>query len=100
MIRATGLLDASGNPMPPSTNGHARRDLAGLISSPRTRRNVEARYDAAIDSDETKNLWARTDYFDADLSNNRVARQRLVRRSRYEVDNNGYSDGIAQTYAS
>ena len=63
-------------------------------------RRVVASYDAAGSSDEYKNYWAAADSFDADSANSFPVRQHLVHRSRYDVNNNGYSDGIAQTYAT
>lgn len=61
---------------------------------------LRATYDAARQSDETKNHWANADTYDADSANSREVRQTLVSRSRYETGNNGYADGIAQTYAT
>lgn len=59
-----------------------------------------ARYDAAVTTDEYKNIWANADSFDADSAHSVGVRRSLVQRSRYEVANNGYADGIAQTYAT
>ncbi len=64
------------------------------------RQRMNATYDAARDLDDTKNHWANADVHDADSANSRPVRQKLVTRSRYETYNNGYSDGIAQTYAT
>lgn len=61
---------------------------------------MQARYDAAQTSDEYKNIWANADRFDADSANSPLVRHTLIARSRYEINNNGYSDGIAQTYAT
>ncbi len=61
---------------------------------------MQATYDAARTSDEFKNYWANADSYDADSAHNRSVRQSLVSRSRYELANNGYADGIAQTYAT
>lgn len=61
---------------------------------------IRAKYDAASDSVEFQNYWANTDAYDADSANSKAVRQRLVKRSRYEVANNGYADGIAQTHAN
>lgn len=66
----------------------------------KSRRQVEASYDAARDLADTSNHWANADNYDADSANARDVRQKLVSRSRYETYNNGYSDGIAQTYAT
>ena len=62
--------------------------------------SLRATYDAARTSDEFKNYWANADTYDADSANSREVRHTLVSRSRYEIGNNGYADGIAQTYAT
>lgn len=61
---------------------------------------LHASYDAARTSTEYQNIWANADRLDADSANSRDVRHTLISRSRYEVGNNGYSDGIAQTYAT
>jgi len=61
---------------------------------------LRATYDAARTSDEFKNYWSNADKFDADSANSREVRHTLISRSRYEIGNNGYADGIAQTYAT
>jgi len=61
---------------------------------------IRAKYDAASDSVEFQNYWANTDAYDADSANSKSVRTRLVKRSRYEIANNGYADGIAQTHAN
>jgi capsid protein len=61
---------------------------------------IRARYEAAQNGDEYVNIWANADQLDADSANSIEVRRPLVWRSRYEVANNGYSDGIAQTYAT
>lgn len=60
-------------------------------------RVVRGTYDAARDSVEFQNYWGNTDTLDADSAHSKAVRHTLIRRSRYEVANNGYSDGIAQT---
>jgi hypothetical protein len=59
-----------------------------------------ARYDAAQDTQEFGAYWANADAFDADSANSKIIRHKLIHRSRYELANNGYADGIAQTYAT
>lgn len=61
---------------------------------------MKASYDAARTSTEYQNIWANADRLDADSAHSREVRHALISRSRYEVANNGYSDGIAQTYAT
>lgn len=63
-------------------------------------RPVKASYDAAGSGDVMLNYWAAADAYDADSSHSYAVRSKLVQRSRYEIGNNGYSDGIAQTYAT
>lgn len=61
---------------------------------------LRASYDAARSSDEFKNYWANADQYDADSANSKTVRHTLISRSRYEIGNNGYADGIATTYAT
>lgn len=61
---------------------------------------LRAEYDAARTTDDFKNYWTNADSYDADSANSREVRHTLVSRARYEVGNNGYADGIAQTYAT
>lgn len=61
---------------------------------------VRAKFDAASDSVEFSNYWINADSYDADSAHSRAVRSRLVKRSRYEVANNGYADGIIQTHAN
>lgn len=61
---------------------------------------IKASYDAARTSTEYQNIWANADRLDADSAHSKEIRHTLISRSRYEVGNNGYSDGIAQTYAT
>lgn len=63
-------------------------------------RMIRGSYDAARTTDEFKNYWVNADRFDADSAHSRGVRETLVSRSRYEVANNGYADGIAQTYST
>lgn len=74
-----------------------RRQLAQF---PPRNQQVNARYDAAQQSNGLLNYWANADTFDADAAHSRIVRHKLMSRSRYEVGNNGYSDGIARTYAN
>ena len=77
-----------------------RIDLAAMPVERAHRRDVRASYDAARDSEEFSNHWANADALDADSANSREVRQKLVQRSRYEICNNGYLDGMVQTYAT
>jgi len=84
----------------PKSQPAARQDLFTLSTTVRPRRSIDASYDAARDTDEFKNYWANADSFDADSANSKAVRQKLVTRSRYEAANNGYVDGILQTFAN
>lgn len=59
-----------------------------------------ASFDAARPLDEFANYWVNADRFDADSAHSKEVRHTLLSRARYEVSNNGYADGIAQTYAN
>lgn len=61
---------------------------------------LKATYDAARTTDEFKNIWANADKYDADSAHSKDVRHSLISRSRHEVGNNGYADGIASTYAN
>jgi hypothetical protein len=86
---------------PRRRNGHAPRDPVPLSVQPaRFRREIAATYDAARDSDDFRRYWAHADGLDPDSANSRSVRSKLVNRSRYEVANNGFADGMTQTYAN
>ena len=61
---------------------------------------LRASYDAARTSDEFTNYWANADRYDADSANSPTVRHTLISRTRYEINNNGYADGIASTAAT
>lgn len=61
---------------------------------------LRASYDAARTTTEYQNIWANADRYDADSAHSKEVRHTLISRSRYEIGSNGYSDGIAQTYAT
>lgn len=106
MIKASAphILDVNGRPYP-RTRVKVRPALAEqfvnrIQERSKAFKSVEAKYDAAGTSDEFLNYWAASDQLDADSANSFAVRQTLVRRSRYDIANNGYSDGIATTYAT
>jgi capsid protein len=70
------------------------------VSKPGASPCVRAQYDAARDTNETKNLWAGCDVLDADASNSLFVRDRLRKRSRNERANNGHCSGIIRTQAN
>ena len=88
------LLDQYGRPL---VTEKPRTDVAALQQRYAT---LKARYDAAQTTDEFKNYWANADRYDADSANSKDVRHILISRSRYEIGNNGYADGIASTYAT
>jgi capsid protein len=93
------ILDEYGRPIKRPTE-KVRAELGAALAKTSAGRKVHATYDAAGSSDEFKNYWAPSDNLDADSANSYAVRQQLIRRSRYDVYNNGYSDGIASTYAT
>lgn len=97
------ILDQYARPIS-RMQSRSRRDLgevfASNLSEQHRRRKLVASYDAAGSSDEYKNYWAPADALDADSANSPQVRATLVKRSRYDVANNGFSDGIAMTYAT
>lgn len=92
-IRTSKIVDERGRPF------HVvdADSMALLMQQPS---RVHANYDAAQTTDEFQNWWANADRLDADSAHSREVRHTLISRSRYETGNNGYSDGIAQTYAT
>lgn len=85
------------------TRKNKRADREPVIDMPAMAKladRIKASYDAARNGDEYKNIWANADRYDADSANSRDVRHTLISRSRYEIGNNGFSDGIAQTYAT
>lgn len=75
----------------------ARTQASELLAQTRRLLDQRGSYDAYRTSDEYKNYWANADSFDADSANSKGVRHTLIARSRYEVANNAYADGIAQT---
>ena len=99
---ASLILGLNGKPYQNGSNGHKpRAELVEAFNTSRlSRREINARYDAASGSKEFANYWSKTDRLDADAANSRMVRETLVKRSRYEVENNGFADGIAKTYCT
>ena len=75
--------------------------LAGLLNRiwPK-RRKIKAGYDAAETSTETSRHWSNADGYDAVTANAQGTREKLRKRSRYEVKNNCYARGIINTLAN
>lgn len=99
------ILGPNGSPYRNGSNGHKPRQelIAALgLTAPRRKRsgNIDASYDAARDTTDFANYWANADRLDADSANSKAVRSKLVSRSRYETANNGFVDGIHQTFAT
>jgi capsid protein len=74
--------------------------IANFFRKPAAPKAVVATYDSARTSDENRNHWLNADTYDADSAHSRDVRLTLIHRSRYEIANNPYAAGIAQTYAT
>lgn len=83
------------------SNPSRQAELAAFVSQlQRQHDRINGTYDAARTPDDLAAYWANADGFDADSANSRGIRETLCRRSRYEVANNGFSDGISSTYST
>lgn len=89
------ILDESGRPF---MRPQVRKALA--VARQETQGRIRGTYDAARNGTGMDNWWANADRYDADSANSRGVRETLVSRSRYEIGNNGYACGIAETYAT
>lgn len=58
---------------------------------------IRARYDAATDLPETRNIWSATDALDADGANSLGVRRRLRERSRYARASDGECSGMVRS---
>ena len=65
-----------------------------------TLRLIQARYDAAVTTNENRRHWANADNLSANAANSPVVRRLLRNRARYEVANNSYARGIVLTLAN
>lgn len=61
---------------------------------------IRAKYDAAQDTDEFRRYWGNADNLSADAANSPVVRRKLRDRCRYEVANNPFGRGLADTLAN
>lgn len=104
LMVASLILGPNGQPYHRGTNGHKPRqelvEAMNLARGPRRTREIHASYDAARDTTDFANYWANADRLDADSANSRAVRSKLVARSRYETANNGFVDGMHQTFAT
>lgn len=87
-----------------SSNGEAavaeRKPRPELMSLFASTRRAHATYDSARVGTDLDGHWNHADRYDADTSNSRTVRQRLVPRSRYEEGSNGYYSGILSTHVN
>lgn len=63
-------------------------------------RTLQARYDAAVTTDENRRHWSAADGLSADGANSPDVRRILRNRARYEIANNSYAKGIVLTLAN
>ena len=61
---------------------------------------IRASYDASRDTPEFRRHWANADNLSADAANDRDVRHKVSFRARYEVQNNGFLDGMVQTHCN
>lgn len=63
-------------------------------------RFMRGRYDAAQNGADNRRHWSNTDSLSAIQANSSAVRKTLSRRARYEMENNVYAEGIADTLAT
>ena len=63
-------------------------------------KNMLARYDAAQNGADNRRHWLNSDSLSAIQANTSAVRKTLSRRARYEMDNDVYAEGIADTLAN
>ena len=63
-------------------------------------RAIAGRYDAAQTTEDNRRHWANADALSAAAANSPAVRRKLRDRSRYEVGNNCYADGIVTTLSN
>lgn len=80
---------------------HVRKELAAFLPTELGQpRRARMGYDAARDTEGWQSYWANADRRDADSQNSRAVREKLVPRSRYETESNGYYAGIITTHVN
>lgn len=87
----TRIVDSSGNPFTVEVPQPVLAQMG---------RKARASIDAARDTTEFARHWANADQLDADSSHRKDVRHKLMHRSRYEADSNGYYDGILSTHCN
>ena len=88
------------NPTAEATEGQ-REPIAPSrkLAASRVVHQLHAAFDAAQSSPDTDRHWALADSLSADAANSEAVRARLRQRARYEVANNSYAKGMANTIA-
>lgn len=78
------------------------RLLASSLSGKKPGRTsrVAARYDSAQTTEDNRRHWSWADNLSARTANSPEVRRKLRERSRYEVDNNCYAEGIVDTWVN
>ena len=61
---------------------------------------IDARYDAAVTTDDNHRHWSAADGLSAKTANSASVRRTLRNRARYEIANNSYARGITLTLAN
>lgn len=69
-------------------------------SEPKKTRRIAGKYDAAQEGREDRRHWEYTDNLSPVQANSRAVREKIRRKSRYELDNNGPGKGIVKTYVN
>lgn len=87
----TRIVDSSGNPFTVEVPQPVLAQMG---------RRARLSIDAARDSEEFRRHWANADRLDADSSHSKAVRHKLISRSRYEADSNGYYDGTLSTHCN
>lgn len=88
------MFGLGGNEPPPAGRSRYHRRTREQTSA-----FVNARYDAAQTHAGNEKWWAASDGLSARSANSPEVRERLRRRSRYEIANNSYAQGIMKTIA-
>jgi lambda family phage portal protein len=79
-------------------NGFSLRDMQAAVALATSR--MRARFDAAETTDDNRKHWAPADGLSADMAASPGVRRILRNRCRYEVANNTYAFGMADTLAN
>lgn len=86
---------------PPTVSAERHRDVVGRLMNEVGRlRQVKAKYDAAQDGEDLRRYWGNADNLSAKAANSHAVRDKLRKRSRYEIANNSYARGMLDTLAN